>query len=247
MDPPASSPWRWPLTFLVLGLAALALAGYVVHRAQSLPGEILEGGRSVAKELRSVAAAFKTGTITTTFLSYATEVSGSHRLQFATLQEREVFERTDRAQILWGQLELPEVVVKAEAPVEYTYYLDLDERWDFRIEGRTVRVEAPAIRFNTPAIDVSRLEYEVEAASVFRDEELAIENLKRGLSQLARERASANLELVRELGRKKTAEFTRTWLLSSYDDASDYGVEVTFADEALSPSSQGAGDARTLR
>src|SRR3990172_1139454 len=239
----AASRWRWPLVVAFLGFGLLALAGYVFYRAQRLPGEILEGGRSIATELRSVAAAFKTGTITTTFVSYATEMSGSQKLQFATLKETEVFERTDRAQVLWGQLELPEVVVRAEAPVEYTYYLDLEERWDFLLEGQTVRVQAPPIRFNTPAIDVSQLRYEVKSGSVFRDEALALENLKRGLSELSRERASSNVALVRELGRKKTEEFVRTWLLSKYDDASAYHVEVTFADE-MPP--QPPADTRTL-
>ncbi len=240
----AVTRFRWPLVVALLGFGVLGLAGYVFHRAQSLPGELLEGGRTLASELRSVAAAFKTGTITTTFVSYATEMSGSQKLQFATLKEMEVFERTDRAQVLWGQLELPEVVVRAEAPVEYTYYLDLKERWDFLLEGKTVRVQAPPIRFNTPAIDVSRLRYEVKAGSVFRDETLALQNLKRGLGQLAQERASSNVALVRELGRKETTEFVRTWLLSRYDDAATYQIEVIFADEV---SLQSETDARTLR
>lgn len=226
-----ASPWRWPLVFALLGLGLLALAAYVFHRAQQIPGELLEEGRSIASELRSVAAAFKTGTITTTFVSYSTEVTGGQKLQFATLEEMEVFERTDRAQILWGQLELPEVVVRAEAPVTYTYYLDLQERWDFLLEGQTVQVRAPPIRFNTPAIDVSRLRYEVKSGSVFRDEQLALQNLQRGLGELARSRAASNVPLVRELGRKNTSEFVRTWLLSRYDDAASYRIEVLFADE----------------
>ncbi len=236
--------WRWPLVLALLGFGLLALMAYVFHRAQRLPGEILEQGRSIASELRSVAGAFKTGTITTTFVSYAAEMSGGQKLQFATLKEMEVFERTDRAQVLWGQLELPEVVVRAEAPVEYTYYLDLEERWDFLLEGQRVLVRAPPIRFNTPAIDVSRLRYEVKSGSVFRDEALALENLKRGLGELSRARAAENVGLVREMGRKQTAEFVRTWLLSRYDDASSYRVEVTFAGEAPP---QEPADARTLR
>ncbi len=240
----AESRWRWPLVAALLGFGFLALAAYVFHRVQRLPGELLEDGRSIASELRSVAAAFKTGTITTTFVSYAAEMSGSQKLQFASLKETEVFERTDRAQVLWGQLELPEVVVRAEAPVEYTYYLDLEDRWDFLLEGPTVRVQAPPIRFNTPAIDVSRLRYEVKSGSVFRDEALALENLKRGLGELSRARAGENVALVRELGRKQTAEFVRTWLLSRYDDASSYHIEVMFADEAPI---QEPTDTRTLR
>ena len=246
-DDGKASRWRWPLVFALLGFGVLALAAYVFHRAQRLPGEFLEQGRSLASELRSVAAAFKTGTIETTFVSYAAEMSGSQKLQFATLKEMEVFERTDRAQVLWGQLELPEVVVRAEAPVEYSYYLDLEERWDFLLEGQTVLVVAPPIRFNTPAIDVSRLRYEVKSGSVFRDEALALENLKRGLGELSRARAAENVGLVRELGRAQTAKFVRTWLLSRYDDASSYHIEVTFADEVPIQDVQEPGEARTLR
>jgi hypothetical protein len=222
---------RWPIVIAALGFSALGLVAFVFYQAKSIPGEILEGGRSLAADLRSVAAAFRSGTITTTFVSYAAEMSGSEYLQFATLKQVEAFERTDRAAVLWGQLALPDVVVRAEAPVEYTYFLDLDERWDFLLRERTVLVNAPAIRFNTPAIDVSSIRYEVKTGSVLRDEELALENLKRGLTDLSKKRAADNVALVRELGRRKTEDFVRTWLLSHYDDAADYRVQVVFADE----------------
>jgi hypothetical protein len=219
----------------LLGILALVIAGYLIHRATSLPAELMERGRSLARDVRSVAAAFRSGTITTTFTSHAVEMSGSHYLQFATLKEMEVFERTDSVALLWGQLALPDVVVRAEAPVEYTYYLDLDERWEFVLSDaatRAVLVRAPEIRFNTPAIDASRIRYEVKDGSILRDEAAAVENLKRGITDLARERARENRAIVRELGRKKTEDFIRSWLLSSYDDAAEYRVEVRFADEA---------------
>jgi hypothetical protein len=223
---------HWPFVVGVLGLAGLALAAYLIRQARSLPGDLIEQGRSIASDLKSLAAAFRTGTITTRFVSYATETSGSHYLQFATLKEMEVFERTDRAAVLWGQLELPDVVVRAEAPVEYTYFLDLDARWELSLDGQTVRVLAPSIGFNTPAIDASKIRYEVKSGSVLRNEERALENLKRGLTDLSKRRARENVPLVRELGRKKTEEFVRTWLLSRYEDASSYRVVVVFADEA---------------
>ena len=81
-------------------------------------------------------------------------------------------------------------------------------------------------------IDVSNIRYEVTDRSFLRDEEEALENLRRGLSQLSKQRAAQNVSLVRELGRKQTAEFIRTWLMSSYDDADGYRIEVVFADEA---------------
>lgn len=214
----------WPTVVTILGLASLALVAYVFHSTRNLPGDVIDSGRSLIE-------AFKSGTVTTRFVSYAAEMSGSNYLQFANLKQVEVFERTDSASVLWGQLALPDVVVRAEAPVEYTYYLDLDERWDISVDDQNVLVQAPAIRWNQPAIDVSKLRYEIADRSVLRDEEKALENLRSGLSELSKMRAQENVSLVRELGRKKTSEFIRNWLLSSYDDADRYRVEVLFADE----------------
>ncbi|HSF17094.1 MAG TPA: hypothetical protein VLK65_16205 [Vicinamibacteria bacterium] len=216
---------RWPWVVALLGLAAMALAAFFFRETRALPGDLIDSGRSIAE-------AFRTGTVTTQFVSYATEVSGSQRLQFATLDEMEVFERTDSTTVLWGQLALPDVVVRAEAPVTYTYYLDLEGRWEFTIRDRVVLVQAPPIRSNTPAIDVSRISYEVETRSFLRNETAALENLRRGLTDLAKRRSAENIPLVRELGRKKTEEFVRTWLLSSYEDAAQYHVDVVFADES---------------
>jgi hypothetical protein len=212
----------WPIAFVVVALAALGTATFVFYETRN--------------EIRSAAAAFRTGTVTTSFLSYATEVSGSSYLQFASLKEMEVFERTDSAAVLWGQLALPDVVVRAEAPVEYTYYLDLDKAWTFELsqDARSVLVLAPAIEFNAPSIDVSRIRYDVQSGSLLRDERRALENLRKGLTGLARRRAGENVELVRELGRKKTEDFIRSWFLSSYDGAESYRIQVFFPDEESS-------------
>ena len=93
--------------------------------------------------------------MTTSFISYATEVSGSSYLQFATLKEVEVFERSDEASALWGRIDLPDVIVQATAPVDYTYHLDLDGTWQLVLEGETIQVLAPRNRYNTPAWSAS--------------------------------------------------------------------------------------------
>ncbi len=214
----------WPAVVAILGLASLALVAFVFQSTRNMPGDVIDSGRSLVE-------AFKTGTVTTRFVSYAAEISGSTYLQFANLKQVEVFERTDRVTVMWGRFALPDVVVRAEAPVEYTFYLDLDEKWELLINDQTVLVQAPEIRYNPPAIDVSNLRYEVADRSVLRDEDEALENLRRGLSDLAKIRAKENIPLVRELGRKKTQEFIRSWLLTSYDNAESYRIEVVFADE----------------
>jgi hypothetical protein len=194
----------------------------------------VEATREVLGGVEAVARAFRTGTIETSFLSYATEVSGTSYLQFASLDQVEVFERKDSAALLWGQLQLPEVVVQATAPIQYTYYLDLDEEWSFELreDDRLLLVTAPNIRHNRPAIDASRLHYEVRADSLLRDESVALDNLRRGITEMAERRAVSNRELVREIGRRKTEQFIENWLFRDFgQEARTYHVDVRFADE----------------
>lgn len=213
-------------------LLGVGVGLYVFHVVRRAPDAVLEGGKELARGLQEIARAFTTGTVTTSFVSYATTVSGSTFLQFATLDQMEVFERTDRASTLWGQIELPEIVVEARAPVTYTYYVDLDEEWSLVLEDDRVEVTAPAIRYNKPAIDASAIEYRVRADSVLRDEDAALEALRQGLQPMAAQRARHNVPLVRELGRRKVAEFVENWLLHSFGEpARQLRVDVRFADE----------------
>ena len=233
---PRARPNYWPLVTAVLGLVIIMALGmvYTLRRVTSLPGELVEQGRGVLRDLKSVAEAFKSGTVTTSFSSYATEVSGTTFLQFATLRQTEVFERKDATSLLWGQLALPDVVVEARAPVEYTYYLDLNKAWTLRLEGDVIEVAAPPIEFNTPALDASALRFEVREGSVFRDEAAVAEQLRVGLSDLAKLRARQHVALVRETGRHRTEQFVETWLARAFSDGARHHARVRFPDEAPS-------------
>jgi len=225
------SAFSWPAAFAVVALLAVLAALWVFERVREAPSDALREGRQAIRELREVAEAFNTGTVVTSFVSYATEISGSSYFQFATLKQVEVFERKDSRATLWGQLQLPDVVVQARAPVTYTYYLDLDGRWEMRLEDGVIRVLAPEIGHNPPALDASALTWEVRSGSVFRDESEALERLKSGLTAMAETRAEENVALVREMGRRKTAAFVEQWLARGFSDAKSHRVEVLFADE----------------
>lgn len=239
MEPATTRPTRG-VVVAVLGIVAIFVGGllFVLKRASDVPQEMAEQGRQALKDVRSIAEAFRTGTISTEFTSYATEVSSSSFLQFATLKQVEVFQRKDTATVLWGQLALPDVVVEARAPVTYTYYLDLAKPWSLERDGSTVRVTAPAIEFNPPALDASAVRFEVREGSVLRDEDVVIEALKAGLTGMSREKARQNVSLVREVGRHEAEKFVERWLASRFSDGASYRARVAFADEApLSPRS----------
>ena len=147
----------WPIA-AVLIVAILTGSGlFLAVRLSEIPRSALQRGRELLRQVQDVATAFRNGTVEISFESFAASIEGSNYLQFATLEQVEVFKLTDRATVFWGAVELPDVVVSATAPVEYTAYLDLNAKWEFRIEGDRIEVTAPPIQFNKPAIAVSRI------------------------------------------------------------------------------------------
>jgi hypothetical protein len=223
----------WAVAAAVIAVALILTGGalYVFRSVRSLPGEVAESGKKALSELREVAAAFRTGSITTTFHGDATSVTGTTRLQFAELRQEELFERRDAAAVLWGALALPDVVVEARVPVAYTYFLDLDKQWRFKLEDGIVSVTVPAVEWNRPAPDVSALRFSVREGSVLRDEQLVLDRLRAELTPLLDRRAREHVPLVRETGRRKVEAFVETWLVQRFSDGKQYRARVVFADE----------------
>ena len=225
----------WPVAVVAVALIASGSALYVFRSLTKAPREMLDKGRELAGEIRRVADAFRTGTLVTRFASEATRLNGTSRFQFAELLQSEIFERTDATTLFWGQLELPDVIVEARAPVTYTYFVDFEKRWSFRLEGAILETTAPGIEFNAPALDASAIRYVVQKGSLLRDEALALERLKSGLTQLSRVRAREHVPLVRDTGRLKIAAFVERWLSERFEDGAAHRVRVRFADEGQSP------------
>lgn len=165
------------------------------------------------------------------FLSYASRVTGTSRLQVATLRTVEVFQLADSATLLG--IPLPEVVVEARAPVETTWYLDLKAPWGVRVENGTILVTAPCLQFNTPAIDVPRLEYREVKGSLWRREAPVLDKLRLALGPMARHAAAAHLPQVRETARAQVAAFVRAWVLHEQGEHAPGVVQVRFADEPV--------------
>jgi hypothetical protein len=221
----------WAIAMAFLIIACLVLPILLIRSAMTRVRSLGGTAESALIAVRKVAEAFQTGKIETSFRSYATELRGVSRFEFAELRQLESFERTDSASIGWGTIPLPDVVVEARGQVVYTYVLDFKKRWDLKLNGQRVEVTAPAPEFSTPALDPSTLRFEVKHGSVLRNEESVRATLQDGLSDLLDQRAREHLPLVRENGRKTTEDFVRNFLMSSYDDAAGMTVHIRFADE----------------
>lgn len=232
-SPGINNPWA--LASMWVGIAIVLVTGIVLmfRACVSLPERALqktsETIEKAGETLATVASAFSRGTITTSFVSYATSITNSQHLQFATLKQMEMFTRTEEPSTAFGYLPLPAVEVEARAPVEYTYFLDLNAKWEFVVRDGVLHVYAPPIRANRPSVDVSALDYQVKRGR-FRTTEV-IESLKKNITSLAILRAKENIPLVRETGRRETAEFVEKWLSRSFSDGNNYPVKVYFPGE----------------
>jgi len=241
-EPAAPTPtphqaWAKTTLWVLVVLIIVVNTVLFLRSCQKLPGDAIEKTgklvRDAGRALVDVVGAFNQGRITTEFISYASSLSPTHRLQFATLKQTEIFTRTDEARTAFGYVPLPDIVVEARAPVEFTYYLDLNARWQLLLKENVIYVLAPDIQFNQPAVDVSAIRYEVKKDSVVRDTKAALESLKQSVTQLSKIRARENINLVRETGRRQTMEFVEKWLMKSFSDAKQYPVKVYFPGEKL--------------
>jgi hypothetical protein len=238
-------PVAWLAAVVALLVVVIAMgAWYATRVVRELPRAAAAQGRALVREVADLAHGFRTGTVQRRFTAYTTRLEGTNYLQVATLQRAEAFELEDRAAVLWGTVELPPVIVRVSAPVQYTYFVDLRSTWKLELRDRpagppggppahrAVLVLAPALRFNKPAVDVSRMRWQVIQGSLLRDEQEVQIQLRKEITGRTAIQATANVPLVRETARAQVARFVHDWLLRSYPDADRYPVRVFFADEA---------------
>ena len=235
--PPGNPPNPWARTVLWLGVVLILVAGvvYCVKRVLEVPERLGDKAIRVidkaGQKMSDIASAFTRGTVSNSFISYATTISNQTYLQFAMLKETERFTRTESYTTAFGYLPLPEVVVEARAPVQYTYYLDLNEHWRFVLESNRICVFTPAIRYNQPAVDVSALTFELRKGILNYKRNEVQEQLRKAISGMVALRARENIPLVRETGRRQTEQFIERWLARSFADGQQYTVKVFFPGE----------------
>ena len=170
------------------------------------------------------------------FLSYATEVKQTQKLQVAQLNQVEVFQRTSSLSLFWNQVKMPEVVVSITTPVQFIYTVDMTGPWEFIINGQTLIVNTPALEFNQPSPNISATKFEVKKGSMFRDEQQILRALQNQITPALNERAKQNTALVLETARKSIKDFVVTWMNQKFQqDQQKLVVEVRFPGELESP------------
>ena len=204
---------RFKAMLVVLGFVAIAVGIFAVYRA--------------SKNI-SIDELF-TENIEYRFYAYATQITGKQRLQVAKLQETEIFERTSKLKAFW--VDLPDVVVKATVPVEYNFFIDMNNGWKFKLLDNEIIVEVPGLTNSTPAVDISKLRFDVVKGSLFRNEKDSVEKIQKELMGLLIEKSIEHRETVRGQARTSVEQFIKGWLTQVTGKLPANTIRVHFADE----------------
>lgn len=225
---------RWP----VCAALVAGLAWYTAHRLIRTGADVAQGShRAAVQAIRELGEGFRSGTITETFIAAVPELlPEGMRLEVAALEATETIVRRNERRALFDLVPLGEAVTEIRVPVTYRYHLSFEHTWLLDVRDGVCHVRAPAIQPTLPpAIDTAGMEKRIDGSWLRFDEQQMMEELERSLTARLSARAGSpgRIEIVREICRKRVAEFVREWLLAEQQWGDDriVAVEVVFADE----------------
>ena len=228
---------RWPAVAVV----ALVIGWLMIHSALRIGSETaLEAVDRAAEAVNQLGPEFTSTTITETFTA-AIPTLGTEGmlLELAQLEATEIFERRDEKRALYDLVPLGVTISEIRVPVTYRYHLRLDDQWALTVRDGVCSVRAPGIRPTIPpAIHTEGMGKRIEGSWLRFDEDEVMNDLEQSLTLRLSARAGSpqRIEMIREICRKRVAEFVRSWLLAEaqWGQGRIVAVEVVFSDERAS-------------
>ncbi len=220
---------RWPVVIVASIVLIVALAtkacDTVTRRGQAAFDALSKGLSSTNLTTSFVAS-----------LPHLVPGSGT-TLELAAVEAVETVTRSEDRRLFFDLLPLGTTVTEIRVPVTYRFHVRLDAPWRLEVAGNACVVHAPALEPTLPpAIHTDRMEKRVERGWLPLDVSAQMDALERSLTPTfaARARGPETVGLVRELCRRRLAEFVRAWLLRTghWQDERLTTVVVRFADEA---------------
>lgn len=238
----AASDWRWPLVVLAACFLLLTTVAGVVVFVLWQTQRAAEGVGKVAERAVDVARGLHSGTITERFIASLPEIdaSGMGRLELATFDAVETFQRTDERRVLWEQVPLGTTVAEIRVPVTYRYHVRLEDPWRLEVEDGVCRVWAPRVYpSQPPAIHTDRLERRVDEGWLRFDGDEQLDALQATITPTlaSMARHPTKIAAVRDSSRATVARFVRAFLLREGLWAEDRlaAIQVLFEGESPEP------------
>lgn len=158
------------------------------------------------------------------FRSFVLGGVATERLQIAEIKKIEIIDKTSK-KVLWDMVKLPDVVVRFQTPVTYTYYIDFKETWDIRKQGNLLIMKLPALKMNEPASDISQMEFFVKEGSLLRGNQEAIDSVKPELNHLLKKSGEESLPQAYELAQNAIVAMAQRWKEMGFVDFEEIKIE----------------------
>lgn len=176
--------------------------------------------------------------ITAKFISSIPQMTAEMNLEVVTATQTEIFTQSSNKLVLWGKLDLGTTVVQVQVPVTYRYHIPLRESWNLTIKGGRVLVMAPSLRASLPpSVHTDKMERLTLRGWARTSATPMLQELELQITPLLSSRAGSpeQFDLVREKCRSSVAEFVKLWLEREGQSSRFNSVEVSFADEKITP------------
>lgn len=234
--PPAGNKSLWPVAFAAVAVTLIIVMGILAHRLITEPVRLVEDGiRYVGSGIVEV---YQDGKKLVKKLS-APEMSRrfeSYLSRGQQVQEMAVY-RTERLE--YDELNLSRGVSSARVaflvPVEYTYYVDMSQKWSMSFENGLLKAVAPPLQCQRPNIRWERRKDFIDSGYLIFDEGGYLQQLKDRFPALADSLAisPSYYDDARKQARASIAHFLNTWISSELKDEFEVlGIAIRFEDEA---------------
>ena len=228
---PVINKITWAKAFSKIGVTAIIVAGMCIvclsaikscEHVYDTPERWVKG---LVNKFSNPSNEFLSGKVTDEYIEYWTGIKQMNRLQFSQIETIETFRLKEIKGFFRNNLfATAEVMVKA--PVQYNFYVDLNENWDFFYdeEDNGVTVIAPKINYNRPSVDVSKMDIrEIKKSLWINNDELKNNILKNLMPQCAIS-ARNKVDQIKPLAKDSIKNFVDAWF-----------INIKFADSRIKP------------
>lgn len=217
---PVSHPWRWPVTFMVLGILGLIAYWITINQTTRAIKSGADAVGNIGEKAAEALSEFSTTTISQTFMSQLPVriEEGGTQLEVASFNSVESFRSESHQFALWDYVDLGTTTSEVRVPVTYRYHIVLDDRWEMSINDDVCFVTAPELRpTQPPAIHTDKMEKHSSRGWLRFDSKESLEELTRSITPTVRIYAGddKHIALVKDTARKGIANFVRKWLLEN--------------------------------
>lgn len=151
------------------------------------------------------------------FNTYVVKEVPSAKLIVFELHTVEKIRKQEKLNFLWKLISISDVDVEILVPVQYSFYIDVNEKFEIQKNDNSLIILAPPLKSFTPAVDVSGISFMVNEAPFLYDTSKIEKSFYDGLTQYVNEQSE-----IYKLNYQDKSSFSLQKVILSWLKDSDY-------------------------